>query len=62
MQVFGIVNNLTDHKYATYGTYYDTGTDAGLVNTTLANNAGGNANAVTVAQPLSFYGGLKVTF
>ena len=61
-QVFGIINNVTDRHYATYGTFYDTGTDAGNVNATLANNAGGNAQSVTVAQPLSVYGGVKVSF
>ncbi len=62
VQVFGIINNLTDHHYATYGTFYDTGTSAANINATLANNVGGNANAITVAQPLSVFGGLKVTF
>ena len=65
IQVFGIVNNLTNNHYATFGTYYDTGTSAANVNATLAANeaaANPNANAITVAQPLSFYGGLKITF
>jgi iron complex outermembrane receptor protein len=67
IEVFGLINNLLDRKYATYGTFYDTGTDAGGVNQTLANNnpangGPGTAQAVTVAQPLSFYGGIKVTF
>ncbi len=65
VQIFGLINNLTNNHYATYGTFYDTGTDAGLVNATLANNANAanpNPNTVTVAQPLSVYGGIKVTF
>ena len=67
VQVFGLINNVTNNKYATYGTYYDTGTDGGNINATLANNnpdngGAGNANAVTVAQPLSVYGGIKITF
>ena len=41
VQVFTIFNNLTDHRYATFGTYYDTGTSAANVNATLANNIGG---------------------
>ena len=67
VQVFGLINNLLDRKYATYGTFYDTGTGAGNVNQTLFNNnpangGAGIAQAVTVAQPLSVYGGIKVTF
>ena len=67
LQVFGIVNNVTNHHYATYGAYYDTGTDAGNANQTLYNNnpangGAGNASAVTVAQPLSVYGGVKYVF
>ena len=66
-QVFGFINNVTNNHYATFGTYFDTGTDAGNVNATLAannpaNGGAGNANAVTVAQPISFYGGVKYTF
>ena len=64
-QVFGIVNNATNRRYATYGTYYDSGTSAANVSPTLAANAAAanpNADAVTVAQPLSFYGGVKVSF
>ena len=67
VQVFGLINNLLNRRYATYGTYYDTTTDAGNVNGTLAANnnqtgGAGIADAVTVAQPLSVYGGLKITF
>ena len=66
-QLFGFINNVTDNHYATTGTYFNTGTDAGRVNATLAannpaNGGAGNANAVTVAQPLSIYGGVKITF
>ena len=62
VQVFGLINNITNNKYATYGTFYDTTTTGSLVNGTLANNVGGDPRAVTVAQPLSVYGGVKVTF
>ena len=61
-QVFGIVNNVTNNHYATYGTYYGTDTSGGGVSPTLAANNGGNPDAVTVAQPLSVYGGVKVSF
>lgn len=67
IQIFGLINNVTNNHYATYGTFYDTGTTAGNVNQTLFNNnpangGAGIAQAVTVAQPISFYGGVKVTF
>lgn len=64
-QVFAIANNVYDRKYATYGTFFDSGTDGAAVNTILkanSNLAFPNAQAITVAQPLSFYGGVKVTF
>ena len=65
VQVFAIINNLTNNRYATYGTFYDSGTSGANINATLANNqnaANPNANAVTVAQPLSVFGGVKVLF
>ena len=62
VQIIGIINNITNNHYATYGTFYDTGTSGANINATLANNVGGNANALTVAQPLSVYGGIKVLF
>ena len=64
-QVFGFINNVTDNHYATTGTYFDTGTDATRVNTTLAANAASNnpnASAITVSQPISFYGGVRLKF
>ena len=65
VQVFGLINNLTDNRYATYGTFFDPTTSGGGVNATLAANAAAaspNVNAITVAQPLSVYGGVKVSF
>jgi iron complex outermembrane recepter protein len=65
IQVFGIVNNLTNNHYATFGTFFQTDTTAANVNATLAANRDStnpNAQAVTVAQPISFYGGVKITF
>ncbi|WGJ15469.1 TonB-dependent receptor [Methylocapsa sp. D3K7] len=67
IQIFGLINNVTNHKYATFGTFYGVDTTAGNVNQTLFNNNPdnggiGDARAVTVAQPLSVYGGIKVTF
>ena len=64
LQIFAIINNLTNNHYATYGTFYDTGTSGANISATLSNNANGanNANALTVAQPLSVFGGVKVLF
>ncbi|ACK52059.1 TonB-dependent receptor [Methylocella silvestris BL2] len=67
IQLFGLINNVTNHRYATFGTFYGTDTSGGNVNATLFNNNPenggiGDARAVTVAQPLSVYGGFKVTF
>jgi iron complex outermembrane receptor protein len=65
VQIFGLINNVTNNHYATYGSFYDTGTDGTLVNGTLAANAASaspNANSITVAQPISVYGGVKVSF
>ncbi len=54
-----LVNNILDHKYATYGTFYDTNitTVSGDAATSLSNPA-----MITPAQPLSVYGGFKVRF
>ena len=67
LQLFVFSTNLTNNHYATTGTFYDTTTSAGNVNATLFNNSieqggAGDARAVTVAQPISFFGGLKYTF
>jgi iron complex outermembrane receptor protein len=66
IEVFGLVNNLLNRQYATHGSFYDaTGTTAQFANTTLSNNATSlnpNYQSITVAQPLSVYAGIKVTF
>ncbi len=67
VQIFGLINNLFNRQYATFGTFFDTGTTGGNVNQILFNNnpdngGPGDARAVTVAQPISFYAGVKVTF
>ncbi len=58
--LYGLITNLFDHKYATYGAFYDTG----------INNVSGMASApnltnpdtITPAQPFSIYGGLRLKF
>lgn len=66
VQLFLLSTNLNNHHYATYGTFYEADDTTGRnFNATLANNGNSatpNANAVTVAQPLSVFGGVKVLF
>ncbi|WP_245263333.1 TonB-dependent receptor [Azorhizobium doebereinerae] len=50
-QLFALVNNVFNAKYATYGTYFDA-SYLGLA----------NAEMQTPGQPLSVYAGLKATF
>ncbi len=52
IQVFGLVNNLFDRKYATYGTYFQTDS--------IAFKNFHDARTITPAQPLSAYAGLRV--
>ena len=59
VQFFGLINNLFNNRNATYGTFFDTGTDAQLATPV---NFTSNARMVTFLQPISFYGGVKVTF
>jgi iron complex outermembrane recepter protein len=55
--VYGLINNLFDHKYATYGAFYSTGimNVSGNPSTNLT-----NPDTITPAQPFSVYGGVKV--
>ncbi len=58
--IYGLINNLFDHKYATYGAFYDTGIYNVSGNSSAPNLT--NTDTITPAQPLSIYGGLKVSF
>ena len=58
-QVYGRINNLFDARYATYGTFFDTGA--------LPNFAAGgvpftDARSLSPAYPRTFYAGMKMTF
>ena len=55
VQVFGLVTNLFDRKFATYGTFFDT---AGLDNVLAAGLT--DPRTVTPVQPFAVYGGLRV--
>lgn len=58
IQIFGLVNNLFNNRNATYGTFFDTTSDAQIANGTPYTNP----RTVTPLQPVSLYGGVKVTF
>jgi iron complex outermembrane receptor protein len=52
-EVFASANNLLDHRYYTYGGYFDT---------SQVFQAFTNPESVVPAQPLSVYGGIRYTF
>jgi outer membrane receptor protein involved in Fe transport len=58
-RIYGRIDNLFDHRYPTYGTFFDT--------TKLPDFANGgttfsDARSVSPARPRAFYAGLKATF
>jgi outer membrane receptor protein involved in Fe transport len=58
-QIYARADNIFDNRYATYGTFFDTGTVPNFAN-------GGapftDARSVSPARPRAFYVGLKATF
>jgi iron complex outermembrane receptor protein len=58
-QFFGLINNLFNNRNATYGTFFDTGTGAQQASPIPFTS---DPRTVTPLQPISFYGGVKVTF
>ncbi len=57
--LYGLITNVFDHKYATYGTYFDTQIQnvSGQASTNLA-----NPEMITPGQPFSVYGGVRIKF
>jgi iron complex outermembrane receptor protein len=57
--LYGLITNIFDHKYATYGTFYDTEIRnvSGQLSTNLT-----NADMISPGQPFSVYGGLRLKF
>ncbi len=53
--MFGLITNLTNNRYATFGTF----AEPGSVNNTLSIN---DPRTMTIAQPLSVYAGLTYRF
>jgi iron complex outermembrane receptor protein len=60
VQIFGLINNLLNNHYATYGTLFDQTTDARYSGNPV--NFVSDPRTITPAQPIAFYGGVKVTF
>jgi outer membrane receptor protein involved in Fe transport len=66
-QIYGRVDNIFDNRYATFGTFFDTGAVPNFTNGPTTNFANGgvsftDARSVSPARPRAFYAGLKVTF
>jgi iron complex outermembrane receptor protein len=57
--VFELINNLFNNRNATYGTFFDTGTDAQQASFIPFTS---DPRTVTPLQPISFSAGVKVTF
>jgi iron complex outermembrane recepter protein len=60
IQFFGLINNIFNNRNATYGAFFNPGTDA--QNALPAVPFTNDPRNVTPLQPISFYGGVKVTF
>ncbi|MGU3539134.1 TonB-dependent receptor [Methylobacterium sp. A54F] len=55
LELFGFVTNLTNNRYATFGTFFEPGVVAGRYPVN-------DVRTTTLAQPLSIYGGIRYTF
>ncbi len=55
LEVFGLVTNLTNNRYATFGTFFEPGLVANRYPVI-------DPRTTTLAQPLSIYGGLRYAF
>ncbi len=68
VQIYGIIQNVTDNRYYTYGTLYPTSSTQNALNGAAPGvcDAGlfcsADARAVTIAAPISVYVGAKITF
>ncbi|SHK73223.1 Outer membrane receptor proteins, mostly Fe transport [Bradyrhizobium lablabi] len=66
-QIYGRVDNIFDNRYATYGTFFNTGAVPNFTAGPATNFANGgvsftDARSVSPARPRAFYVGLKATF
>ena len=55
LEVFGLITNLTNNRYATFGTFAETGSVTRSFSIS-------DPRTTTLAQPLSIYGGIKYAF
>ncbi|MCJ2057000.1 TonB-dependent receptor [Methylobacterium sp. J-048] len=55
LEVFGLITNLTNNRYATFGTFAEPGAVAGNLRIS-------DPRTTTLAQPLSIYGGIRYAF
>jgi outer membrane receptor protein involved in Fe transport len=58
-QIYGRVDNILDNRYATYGTFFDTGDVPNFAN---GSTEFADPRSVSPARPRAFYAGLKATF
>jgi outer membrane receptor protein involved in Fe transport len=58
-QVYARADNIFDNRYATYGTFFDTGNVPNFAN---GGNQFTDPRSLSPARPRAFYTGLKVTF
>lgn len=58
-QVYARADNVFDHRYSTYGTFFDTGAVPNFAN---GGAAFTDVRSVSPARPRAFYAGLKATF
>jgi outer membrane receptor protein involved in Fe transport len=59
IQIYGLIDNLFDTRFGTYGTYFDT-EEASEVS--LGEIEFNNARSITPSMPFAAYGGIKVRF
>jgi len=57
IQIFGRINNLFDRRYASFGTYFETEGVGQPITDNLT-----DPRSITLGQPISFFGGVKLTF
>jgi iron complex outermembrane recepter protein len=57
IQFFADLRNLFNRRYATYGTYFETGAVRNAIAVALT-----DPRTITLAQPLSVYAGIKMTW
>lgn len=67
VQVYGLIENLTDQKYGIYGTYFnvEAANGAAVADPSLNGEdtfAEGNGKTITPAIPFAAYGGVKIKF